>query len=119
MIVIDKKFVKICNLADVESLQELYSKTPFVELLKQSIEKRKKCEASCVYFNRCQGGCPLISYQENEKCNDKELFEKMDEFNEQLKMIIVEKDYNEINPALRDIILSSLSSNKLFEKGLV
>lgn len=111
--------VEICDLAEIESLQDIYSKEPFIELLKSSIVKREKCSKGCGHFAICLGGCALKSKEEIEECKDKLLFSIIDDLTCQIKKIVNDGDYSELNPAFRDMILSSLSSNKVFEKGLV
>ena len=109
---------KICSLSEIGSVNEIISNDNFVELLKQSVIKRAQCKEHCKFYELCQGGCPLNSNISISECAEKQLFVFMESVSELLYPIIQNSDYRNLNPAVREMILSSVASNKLFEKGI-
>lgn len=109
---------EICNLHGVASMNELISQENFTILLKNSIAKRSLCKQNCHFYGICQGGCPMEASVAIENCKNKQLFDAMEEITENVKKIIPTSDFRDWNPAVREMILSSVASNKLFEKGL-
>lgn len=110
---------KICNLQDVYSVSDILSHEKFAMLLKQAIAKRALCKTKCEFYEWCQGGCPLSLNEEDNECDEKRLFEVVDDIRELLCRIICKADYRELNPAVKDMILSGVASNKIFEKGMI
>lgn len=53
-----------------------------------------------------------------ENCENRQIFLVIEEITERIKDIVHNSDYRDLNPAVRELILSSVASNKLFEKGL-
>ncbi len=109
---------EICNLRDVFTLIDLFSHEKFILLLKGSITKRSHCKDSCNFYGVCQGGCPMDATISIENCKSKQLFMIMEDITVKIKDIINNHNYSDLNPAVRELILSSVASNKLFEKGL-
>ena len=110
---------EICSLSEIHSLDEIISHDNFISLLEQSIAKRENCKISCVFYEQCQGGCPVKANDSTSKCEDKNLFISMEKISELMHQQICNSDYRTLNPAVREMILSSAASNKLFEKGMV
>lgn len=110
--------IAICNLCDITSMDELISQENFIILLKSSIAKRSQCREYCNFYGICQGGCPLDAATSIEDCKNKQLFLAMEEITERVRRIVNDSDYRDLNPAVREMILSSVASNKLFEKRL-
>lgn len=108
----------ICSLYDISSMKELFSQEKFIALLKSSVSKRSQCMECCDYYGMCQGGCPLNVTVSGEDCKNKQLFLVMEGITERVRQIVNDSDYRDLNPAVRELILSSVASNKLFEKGL-
>ncbi len=109
----------ICNIRDVSSINDILSNENFTTLLKCAISKRKKCKELCSFYNLCQGGCPINSDIKIERCENRQLFSAMESITEQITSIIRNTDYGNLNPAVKNMILSSVASNKIFEKGLI
>ncbi len=105
----------LCNISNIQNFRELYNCDNFIGVLKQAITTRNDCKDSCVYYDVCQGGCPLNSPDNIHSCKDRVLFELYGLITDKLKEIIEKEDYKNLNPALRSVILSSVASNKLFE----
>lgn len=53
------------NIDTFSAYKEIYSSQGFNELLKGSIERRKKCKESCEFFEECAGGCADCAASEN------------------------------------------------------
>ncbi len=109
----------ICNLEEVSILSEIFSRLDFISLLENAIKKRDNCQKICSFYDICQGGCLLTTFDTIEDCKDRSLFMIVESIKEQFKKIINDSDYRELNPAVKEMILSGIASNKLFEKGLV
>lgn len=109
---------EICNLQEIASMDELISKEKFIILLNHSIDKRTRCKELCSFYGICQGGCPKEITLTIENCKNKQLFLAMEEITGKVKSIVNDSDYRDLNPAVREMILSSVASNKLFEKRL-
>ena len=109
----------ICKLDEVMSMQDIVSNEKFIEILKQSIKKREKCKETCGFYEYCQGGCPLDWNIDVEKCKEKGMFYVMEDIKQLLYETINYSDYIELNPAVREMILFCVASNKMFEKGLI
>lgn len=109
----------ICNLQDVSSINDIISNENFTSLLKCAMLKRKQCKELCSFYDLCQGGCPINSDITIEECENKQLFSAMKNITEHITSIIRNTDYGNLNPAVKNMILSSVASNKIFEKGLI
>ena len=109
----------ICNLEEISTLSEIFSRLDFISLLENAIKKRDNCQKTCSFYDICQGGCPMTTFDAIEDCKDRSLFIIVESIKEQFKEIINDSDYRELNPAVKEMILSGIASNKLFEKGLV
>lgn len=114
-----KKQNLICKLDEVISLQNIVSNEKFVDILKQSIDKREECKRKCRFYEYCQGGCPLNCNIQEKNCMEKKLFYIMEDIKQLLYEAINYSDYGELNPAVREMILFGVASNKVFEKGLI
>lgn len=114
-----KKENRICNLRDVSSINDILSHKNFISFLKCSITKRTQCKALCGFYELCQGGCPLNSDISIAKCKDRKRFLAVGSITELIISIIRDSNYKDLNPAVRDMILSSVASNKIFEKGII
>lgn len=110
---------RICNLWDVHSVNEILSHENFITLLERSIMKRGQCRATCKFYELCQGGCILDAEIPVQECNEKKLFVAMKGIMKLLYQIIYNSDYRDLNPAVQTMILSSVASNKIFEKGII
>lgn len=110
---------RICNLWEVHSLNEILSHENFIALLERSIIKRGQCKAACEFYELCQGGCILNAEISVRECNEKKLFVAMKSVMELLYQVICNSDYRDLNPAVQAMILSSVASNKIFEKGII
>lgn len=109
---------ELCNISDISDIQQLYSTDHFGQLLHQAIEKRNTCKNECRFFDLCLGGCPNVN-ETIKNCNNIMLFEKWDDLISKIYELINNVDYGQINPAVREIILSGVASNKIFEKELI
>lgn len=109
----------ICNIWDVSSINDILSNENFTSLLKFAIPKREHCRELCSFYDLCQGGCPINSDITIEKCENRQLFSAMESITKQITSIIRNTDYGNLNPAVKNMILSSVASNKIFEKGLI
>ena len=108
----------ICNINDINSIDDIFNNINFLTTLKASIDKREKCKNECEYFKLCQGGCPLNT-NTSKTCEYKYLFSSTEEIRGQIIHILNNSDYREINPAVKEIILASIASNKAFEKEMI
>lgn len=102
---------EICNLHNVFTLNDLFSHKKFILLLKGSITKRSHCKDLWNFYGICQRGCPMNATISIENCKSKQLFMMMED-------IINNHNYSDLNPVVRELILSSVASNKLFEMKL-
>lgn len=114
-----KKENIICNLHEISSIIEIFSHDKFVNLLNLSIKKRGECKENCQYYNICKGGCPLKLNFSNGNCQETQLFKYWIDIKYLICSTINISDYRILNPAVREIILSGISSNKIFEKDLI
>lgn len=112
----DKK--RICNLFDIESLQDIYVHRTFLMHLEQAVRQREKCKEKCEYYAMCHGGCPIQTHIDGDICKEKYFFSEIVKLREKMCSIVQNEDYRELNPVVRDLILSSAASSKLFEMGL-
>ncbi|MBQ2727566.1 MAG: radical SAM protein [Clostridia bacterium] len=53
------------NIDAMDDISEAFTSDGFRELLIGSIERRKKCKASCEFFDFCEGGCTDCAILEN------------------------------------------------------
>lgn len=60
------------NVDNINSYNDLISSDGFKNLLLGSIERRKKCKASCEFFDNCAGGCADCALSENGLTNPPE-----------------------------------------------
>lgn len=109
----------IGNIFELNSIDSIFSNKSFISMLENAINKRNSCKKECEFFDICQGGCPLETYDVSRSCSEKEFFLLYKEIETKLRQIITNEDYRNLNPALAEIILSGASSNKLFEGGFV
>lgn len=110
---------EICNLWDVHSVNEILSHEKFVTLLEGSVAKREWCKSACEFYGLCKGGCPTGLDVAGLECGERKLFATMESINGLLCRIVCNSDYRDLNPAVRGMILSSIASNKIFEKGMI
>ena len=109
----------ICKLQEISSTNEIFSHTNFISILECAIQKRANCKSLCEFYDLCQGGCLLTNLPTVDDCKNRPLFALMENINEQFKQIINNADYRDLNPAVKEMILSGVASNKLFEKGMI
>lgn len=50
---------RMCNIADVSSISEVFMTKGFRCLLEGTIVRREKCRAECNLFDHCNGGCSM------------------------------------------------------------
>lgn len=109
---------RICNLFDLEALEDLYVHGTFLARLKQAVLHRRNCREKCKYYGLCHGGCPMEEHPIVELCKDQLFISEMGTLRHEMHRIVLTEDYRTLNPVVRDMILSSAASNKLFEMGL-
>lgn len=51
------KDYKLSNILEINNLHEAFETASFERILKETIIRRSKCQASCEYFGFCNGGC--------------------------------------------------------------
>lgn len=110
---------RICGLWDVHSISEILSHEKFVTLLERSVARREQCKAACELYGLCKGGCPADLDMADLECGERRLFAAMEGISGLLYRIVRNSDYRDLNPAVRSIILSSIASNKIFEKRIL
>lgn len=110
-----KKKNLIGNVYEINQFEDVLNSKAFLDILKTAIYLRELCKNKCEYYNICQGGCPLSPYESSDKCSERIYFSVFNDIEQKLKQIVREEDYRNLNPALRDIILFGVASNKLFE----
>lgn len=109
---------KICNLFDIETLHDIYGHRTFLMLLEQAVWQREKCRRKCEYYTMCHGGCPIKIHTDGNFCKEESFFSEIVKMRGKICDIIQNEDYRELNPVVRELILSSVASNKLFEMEL-
>lgn len=109
----------ICNLYEISSLNEIFYHDNYINLLNLSIKKRGECKENCQYYDMCKGGCPLKLYINYDNCQETKLFKYWIDIKDLICSNINISDYRILNPAVREIILSGVSTNKIFEKDLI
>lgn len=105
----------IGNIFGVDNLKELYSTNSFSKIITDAISSREKCRKNCNYYSRCQGGCCLSAPKSITECEERMIFDTIDNLGEVIRNIVLYEDYRNLNPAVQDIILSSMASNKIFD----
>ncbi len=100
------------NIKDVSSVKEIFRSEGALNLIKGSIERRKKCKESCELFSLCQGGCADCAIWENGLENIPEaqciIFKTVYTHVKNTFRKIMEDNIplSELNPALRNIFSS-------------
>lgn len=109
---------RICNLHDIQSLQDIYVNKSFLMCLERAVRHREKCKEKCEHYSMCNGGCPLHLDIYEDVCREQYFFEKLIKLRGKICYVIQNEDYNNLNPVVKDLILSGVASNKIFEMGL-
>jgi hypothetical protein len=112
----------LVNIANVNVYEDIFNNDTFIRILETAKTYRSTCKNNCMYFDACQGGCPLEITNSNileQKCKEEDYIQLLKHIDYQLVEILAKGNLQNINPALKRIILNSLVfCNNEFDKYL-
>ena len=111
---------RLGNINDVDSIDELFDSDGFTNILKGSIERRKKCK-SCEIYDYCNGGCSIDALADGDigsaggvSCRIYKGL--MPHIRDTITDILENKpDMNQFNGFVRDAILGKLINPQIFD----